>query len=158
MVRIVTIFVCVLAFGCKKDSATSVQETELPVVIVSQTNYHESDVRATVPDQTLLNHCTELYKGKYTDELKSSLNVSMMTKAQRLGLDVAELTRCMNATGQLHAGLVSLPYRVERASYDSVESWILQFAWGMAPDDLGHYRCFVMSAAAADTLLFITCR
>jgi len=158
MIRSFLILACVLGFGCRKDSPTSFQETELPVVMVTQTNYHQSDVQSMVPDQVLLDHCVDLYRGSYTDGLKSSMNTSMLMKARRLGLDVDGLTSCMSATGQMQPGLVSLPFRVERAVYDSAESWIMQFAWGLTPDDLGHYRCFVMDAATADTLMFITCR
>ncbi len=158
MTRRAVVLACILSLGCRKDSPTAFLETELPVVMKTQTYYTEAAVQSTVPDQVLMAHCTELYQGKYTDGLKSDLNTSMFMKAERLGLDKQELTRCLDATRQMTPGLVSLPFRVERAMYDSAGCWIFQFAWGMNPDDLGHYRCFVMSAATGDTLLFITCR
>jgi hypothetical protein len=134
------------------------QLSVLPVVRVSQTNYQQSDIQGRVPDTLLLNAYVRSYKGFYSDDLKSKMIAHIENSVRSLGLSLDEFQRCFTATGQQVPGAVTLPYLAERASYTGKPSWILEFAWGMTADDLGHYRCFVMDAVSADTLLFITCR
>ena len=134
------------------------QLTALPFVRVSQTNYQESDIRGRVPDTLLLNAYARSYKGFYSDDLKSKMITQIVNSVRSLGLSVDEFQRCLTATGQQAPGVVALPYLAERANYTGKPSWILEFTWGPTANDLEHYRCFVMDAVSADTLLFITCR
>jgi hypothetical protein len=136
----------------------STQLSALPVVRVSQTNYQQSDIQGRVPDTLLLNAYVRSYKGCYSDDLKSKMIAHIENSVRSLGLSLDEFQRCLTATGQQAPGVVTLPYLAERANYTGKPSWILEFAWGTTADGLGHYRCFVMEAVSADTLLFITCR
>ncbi len=136
----------------------SVVEGAHPVVRLSQTDYTEAAVRSSVPDTAQLRLFGNAYGGKYSDSLKQSLVEYVDQMVQLLGGSVVEVQKCLEGTGQLTSGLVSLPMSAERARYQGKEAWLFQFTWGFTPADLGHYRCFVMDAATADTLLFITCR
>ncbi len=129
-----------------------------PSVVASQTDYQEAQIRARVPDTVRLNKLLQICRRSYSDSLKASLIGSMLASVRQLALSVQEFQSCLNATGQQAPGLVTLPYLAEHAKYSGKPAWIFEFAWGAYPDDIGHYRCFVMDAATADTLLFITCR
>lgn len=130
----------------------------LPVVRVTGNNYEQPDIQARVPDTVLFHSFIRAYNGLYSDDLKRQLILSMQSAVQSLGLSQQEFLASLKATGQTSAGVVSLPYLAERARYEGEESWIYEFTWGVSADDLEHRRCFVMDAANADTLLFLTCR
>lgn len=129
-----------------------------PIVLIGQKEYTEATVRASVPDRALLQGYSSAYLDKYTDSLKQFLVGEIERRTELVGGNRAEIRKCLDATGQLANGLVSLPFSAERAHYQGKDAWLFQFAWGFTPADLGHFRCYVMDATSADTLLFITCR
>jgi hypothetical protein len=133
--------------------------TELPEVVATQTNYLSSDIRASVPHVSLLQRFSQAYNGKYSDNLKVALLNYVDQRAVALGLSTTELTRCVQATGQRDPSAIALPYRVEKAKYDSTDCWLIEFVCShSSPDDLRHYRCFILDAVTSGTLLYITCR
>lgn len=129
-----------------------------PRVTLGQTDYTEQMVSSNVPDSVMFPKFHERYAGEYSDSLKNALTTWAGARVAELGGDRAAMERCMEATGQLAAGAVRLPMVVEQAKYQGKPCWVFQFIWGVSPDDLGHYRCFVMDSASADTLFFLTCR
>ncbi len=158
--KFLLIIVLILIVGCKKDnSPTNIVEGSkpLPKVILSQTNYQEADIQAQVSDPTFLKQFREAYEGKYSDMLKAGMVMYMYSSAQLIGLDFNELKSCLDRTGQTQHGIISLPIVAERAKYNGINAWIFHFIWGVDTNDLGHFKCYVMSTETSDTLLFITC-
>lgn len=129
-----------------------------PLVLLGQKEYTEATVRSSVPDTALFRAFCSAYLNEYTDSLKQFLVGDIGLRTELAGGNRAEMQKCLEATGQLKNGLVSLPFFAERARYQGKDAWLFQFTWGFTPGGLGHYRCYVMGAASADTLLFITCR
>jgi hypothetical protein len=161
MKRNMVVLLTLALVGCQKETPTTAEQTtlpEVPHVVVTQANYTESDLRSRVPDTTLKNTCCAMYTSSLTDSSKRSVARVIVEKARQLNQDTATVSHCLTATGQLVTGVVSVPYFAERARYQSIECWIFEFAWGSTPQDLGHYRCFVMNISTQDTLLYITCR
>jgi hypothetical protein len=155
-------FLLTLVFiGCQKDNPVMTEQSqlpELPLIKVTLSNYVELDMQSRVPDTTYKNKCCSMYKDRFTDSSKKYIAGVMVQKAQLLNQDTSIVSACLNATGQLKDGVISVPYFAERAKYQSKDCWIFEFAWGVNSNDLSHYRCFVMDVATKDTLLFITCK
>ena len=146
--------------SCNVDSTemSGIQLELLPIVKVTQNNYGEEQIRQNTPDSTLFSTFCETYNDKYSDDLKVALVNNMKNQAFKLGEDSEILEKCMNATGRLEKGVISLPYLAEKAKYNDRVSWRIEYAWGMRKDDLGHFKCSVMDAINQDTLLYITCK
>jgi hypothetical protein len=152
--------------SCSKESATETPSstivlpdlTEYPKVTASTNNYSDTAIQLRVPDTTMLNKFIRAYKDKRIDSIKSLLYDALQYKVHELNLNRDEFSSSALATGQFTKGVVSLPYIAERAMYKNKAAWILEFTWGIDSCDIGHFRCFVMDAATADTLLYITCR
>lgn len=140
------------------DDVITIATDPHPVVRIEQKDYTEALVRSSVPDTSLLHTFTDAYQGKYTDSLKSSFVEWIGLMTALLGGNRAEVQKCLEATGELKAGIVRLPFIAERARYQGREAWLFQFVWGAAPNDLGHYRSYVMDTMTSERLLFITCR
>ena len=154
-------FLTLILFGCQKDNPVTTEQSllpELPLVKVTQSNYSELDIQSRVPDTTYKNKCCAIYTNHLTDSAKKYMINVLLQKAQQLNQDTSVVAECLNATGQLQEGIVSIPYFAEQAKYLSKECWIFEFAWGASTNDLGHHRCFVMDISTKDTLLFITCK
>lgn len=161
MKYILIILLAVTIYGCQNDNPAASEQTqlpEIPFVIVTQSNYSETDIQSRVPDTTFKNKCCSQYGNNYTASSKKHVITVLMQKAQLLNQDTSIVSGCLNATGQLADGIISIPYFVERAKYQSKECLIMEFAWGLTVNDLNHYRCFVMEISTRDTLLFITCK
>lgn len=155
---IVFAILALMAANCK-DAGTKPFEDlpALPKVTVTQASYQEADIRRRVPDPVLLQSFTAAYGRKYSQDLKERICSYILARAAGLSLDAEELHRCIESTGQLRKEVIALPYLAERAKFNSVDSWIFELTW--SPDSsLGHFRCYVIGAAAHDTLLFVTCR
>ena len=147
--------------GCQKDNPVTTEQSqlpELPKVVVTQSNYVELDIQSRVPDTTYKNKCSSMYRDNLTDSSKKYVVNVLLQKVRLLNQDTSVVSGCLNATGQLKDGVISVPYYAERAKYQSKDCWIIEFAWGLNSNDLNHHRCFVMDVATKDTLLFITCR
>ena len=161
MNRIVPLLLLSLAFGFCKDSGSGISDglLELPQVYSTQTDYPPNDINNIVPNRALLQRFQQAYVGQYSQDLKLGLMNYLQRRAQDLSLNVDELAKCIQVTGQQDPEAIALPYRAERARYDSHECWILEFICSHSgPDQLGHYRCFIIDAQSYDTLLYITCR
>jgi hypothetical protein len=170
MRTLVLVLAASLVVGCNSDLFTDVasqfsgslfpaQDTTVrPWVTLGQTDYTKETLQSRVPDSTMFHRFQAAYGGKYTDSLKASLVSWVASRVEALGGNRAEVERCLQATNQTHAGTITLPTVAERARFEGKPVWVFQFIWGMSPDDLGHYRCFVIDAATADTLHYITCR
>jgi hypothetical protein len=133
--------------------------TELPQVVVTETNYMPHNINGYFPHASLLHKFSDAYNGRYSANLKAKLLSNMEQQVEKLGRSKQELRECMLATGQFSQEALALPYRAEKAKYDSWSCWILEFICSHGtPIDLGHYRCFVMDTETHDTLLYFTCR
>lgn len=156
---IVVTLLAIISANCEDTGTDPFKDLPvLPKVAVSRTNYLETDIRRRVPDSVLLPSFVAAYRGKYSTDLKERLFSYIAARAAALSLDAEELRHCIESTGQLRKDVIALPYLAERATYNSIESWIFELTWGFDSSDLGHYRCYVISATAHDTLLFITCK
>jgi len=156
---ILSFAVLVSISSCKDIGETgATQVIGFPSVVSSQTDYQQAQIQARVPDTLRLNELLQICRRSYSDSLKASLIGSMLASVRKLALSVQEFQSCLTATGQQAPGVVALPYLAEHAKYTGKPAWIFEFAWGAYPEDIGHYRCFVMDATTTDTLLFITCR
>lgn len=132
---------------------------ELPEVVATQTNYMPSTIHNYVPNATILQRFTQACINRYSQDLKMRLMSYIEQKAANIGLSRNELRTCIQVTGQQEPSAISLPYRAERARYDSHQCWLLEFTCShTSPGELGHYRCFVIDVLTYDTLLYITCR
>ena len=129
-----------------------------PTVRITPQDFSESEIRARAPDTVLLKTFVGAYKGSWSPELKQRILSSLQSAVNAMGLSVDGFLKTFSATGQSSSDVLSLPYLAEKTQYEGKESWMYEFVWGGTPDDLGHFRCFVMDASSADTLLFITCR
>ncbi len=129
-----------------------------PEVIIGQNEYTRESLYASVPDSLMFPTFCRDYGKIYSDSLKSILVSCIVALVDTLSGSSSEMKKCLEATGELQPGVRSLPFKVERASFEGKVSWIFQFVWGPYADSLGHYRCYVMDAANADSLYFITCR
>jgi len=159
--RIIFLLIITQVLACHKNSPLSpepLQLAELPYVRVSTLNYNRSEIYSRVPDTIYWNKCNLAYKYAVTDSLKRYMADVFLQKARWLAQETPLASECLNATGQLKQGVVSLLYFAERAQYESKESWIFEFSWGDDLYGIGHYRCFVMDTSTRDTLLFVTCR
>ena len=155
------ILLTLIILGCQKENPVSIEQEllpDVPHVVVTNSNYVESDIQIRFPDTTYKNKCSALYKFNLTDSVKRFVASVLLRKAQLLNHDISIVSGCLTATGQLKDSVMSVIYFAERAKYQSKDCWIFEFAWGLSKDDVGHHRCFVMDITSKDTLLFITCR
>ncbi len=150
-----------LFIGCQSDNPAASEQTQLPEIphiIVTQSNYSEVDIQSRVPDTTFKNKCCSQFGNNFTAGSKKQVINVLLQKAHLLNQDTSIVSGCLNATGQLVDGVISIPYFVERAKYQSKECLIMEFAWGLNVKDLNHYKCFVIDISTNDTLLYITCK
>jgi len=157
---ILAVFSLLLLESCEDlgGSAANVL-SELPEVVLTQTNYLPNTIHTILPTRGRLQKFAQAYAGNYSESLKQSLAAYAEQQACVLGLSRTEFARCLAATGQQDPSAIALIYRAERARYDLRDCWVLEFACSHSdPASLGHYRCFVIDVATYDVLLSITCR
>ncbi len=129
----------------------------LPAILSTDNNYTANGLQQTIPDTTLLREFSQAYRGRFSPTLKNELVEYIIGEANRLKLNDRQLRSCLEATGQLADSVVSLPYRMEYAKFESQRVWIMEFTWG-SDTTWGHYRAYVLTSVKHDTLMFLTCR
>jgi len=154
------IVITIVLMGCVEESPPSpppeMSLSFLPGVFTSTNDYYRADIDARIPDSTSLNACRAAYNGRYTDQLKAALVASLVQKAIQFGSSETEIRGCLNATGELRPGVISLPYRAERAKYYGTQCWILEFAWGASIAGMQEFKCYVMDAGTFNPRLILT--
>jgi hypothetical protein len=158
----VKFFTCILAIllfmiSCA-DNGTGPAMPRLPNVLAQGAVYPSSRINTFLPHDRSRQEFSAAYRGKYSQALKDELMTYIRQEIRRQGLDADQMMSCLLPTGQQDAAATALPYWVEKARYDSTDCWLFEFVWGADANDLGHYRCFIMDASTADTLLYMTCR
>jgi len=149
--------ILVFNFSCQKEKSPTWPDTTFPVVQVTSNNYCEAEIIGMTPHSELFEAFCESYVNQYSDALKAEVVKQMKIKAFRLGEDPRQLEECMEATGHLAPGVISLPYYAERACYDDQDMWLIEFAWGYAAADLAHFKSFVMGISTCDTIYYVSC-
>jgi hypothetical protein len=70
-----------------------------PEVIVTNTNYHQSNFSSTFAEPDIWDEFNEEYGGRTSDNLRDEITESMKEQAKDLGEDPDVLEKCLKATG-----------------------------------------------------------
>ena len=107
--RLIYFILMIVFVSCKKDNPITAEQSqlpELPRVISSQLNYFEQDILSRVPDTTYKNKCSAMYKNILTDSSKKYAVNVLLQKAYLLNQDTSNVSKCLNATGQIKDGVI----------------------------------------------------
>jgi hypothetical protein len=145
--------------GCN-DKSIDIKSnlTETPPVKKTAINYNKESFGNSFPDSEILHKIADAYKNNYSQEIKTELIEYMKAQVILLGENQETFNRCIDLTDCENINSISLPTNAEKAKYDGEDVWIIQLVWGMEPSDLGHYKCFAISAVNYDTLDYKRCR
>ncbi len=144
-----------LSNGCKKDESTNTGDnfaTSDVVVKVTNTNYSQDSFNLLFPDIASLTMIRSAYSTNYSEERRATLVAAMKKKVSDLGEDTTIVETILTHAGCNSSGEYILPTYAEKAKYNGVNAWLIQFAYGLGNPGFGHYKCYALSLPSLDTL------
>ena len=146
--------------GCKEDNSTNIanNSTADVVVKVSNTNYSQESFRQLFPDSASLAIISSAYSTNYSEERRTALIATMKNKVSELGENVTVIDTILTRAGCNSSGEYILPTYAEKAKYNGVDAWLIQFTYGLSNSQFEHYKCYALSVPSLDTLNYVGCK
>ena len=146
--------------GCKEDKSTNTADNSTAIVVVktSNTNYSQESIHRLFPDSASLAIISSAYSTNYSEERRAALIATMKKEVSELGEDVTVIDTILTRAGCNSSGEYILPTYAEKAKYNGIDAWLIQFTYGLGNSGFGHYKCYAFSVPSLDTLNYVGCK